>query len=989
MTRLEITLLGPTQFALDGDPIVSFPYDKVRALLARLAAEPDRAQRRESLAGLLWPEQDERAARHSLSQAVWSLRRALADDGDAPVLLVTRDAIGLSPEVDVTVDVAELDALLDAVAAHPHATGLICRQCAGRLVAATRLYRGSFLEDLSLPDSAAFAEWALACREQLRQRVARALSQLASYHQSRAEYDRAADAARQLLRIDPWDEDAHRELMEALASGGQRAAALVQYEQCRRILADELGVEPDDATTRLYQRIRDGPARAPAGRPSADLPIDVTPFVGRDAELRRIAGLIDDPACRLITLVGPGGIGKTRLAIRAATLDGDAFRDGAVFVPLAGVEDSELLATAIADALEIRLGRSPSPAEQVIGHLRERELLLVLDNVEQLLPSVMFLADLAGRAPGVLLLVTSRERLGLRGEWVVEVGGLELPGPELPAARASAVQLFLHSARRVCPDFDPEPDALDDVARVCLLTGGMPLGIELAASWLPALSCAEIAIEIEGSLDFLASTTHDVPDRHRSIRVVFDRSWERLTDEERTIFRRLAVFQGGFTRAAAEFVAGGSLPVLASLVARSLVRRDAGGRYEVHELLRQYAAVRLDEDPVEADAARDRHCAWFCDVLARRQVELSGPGQQRALEEIGADHENVREAWTRAIERRRVADILKAIHGYWLYAEVTSRYLETREILGRVITMLDAEPPGDAAGRRDRELARGAALIRYGSVHVRLGDYAEGERAIDAGIATLRPVSEPFDLGLALNFRAMFAHTRREYRLAREQLLESIEQFTAAGDRWGQGYSLNDLGLATLMLGEPGEARVLQERALATFREIGDRRGAGFALHYLGVVALALGELDEARRYLCEALAIRRDLRHAWGIATTLTALGAVERVAGRDGEASERLGEALRQAVVAQSLPAALGASIELAALWMAGGQRDRAARVLVLARAHPALDAATRDRVDRLVSEVGSPLDTTPVAHDWVTQPVAEQVRVMLGDEAVLALA
>ncbi|HMM41877.1 MAG TPA: tetratricopeptide repeat protein, partial [Thermomicrobiales bacterium] len=585
----------------------------------------------------------------------------------------------------------------------------------------------------------------------------------------------------------------------------------------------------------------------------------------------------------------------------------------------------------------------------------------------------------------------SREQLGLRGEWVVEVGGLELPGPELPAAQSSAVQLFAHSARRISPDFELGPETLEDVVRVCRMTGAMPLGIELAAAWLPTLSCAEIAVEIERSLDFLATGPRDAPERHRSIRVVFDRSWEWLTDDEQRVFSRLAVFHGGASRAAAEAIAGGSLPVLSALVAKSLVRRVASGRFEVHELLRQYAAARLAERPAEAEETRDRHCAWFCDMLAHKRAELSGTGQQRALEEIGSDHENVRAAWAWAVERRRIADILKAVHGYWLYAEVTGRYLETQEILGQVIAMLSSEPEGVVAGRRERELALGAALIRYGSIHERLGDYAAGERAIDAGMAVPRSLDEPFNLGLALNFKAMFARAREEYGQERALLLRSIDHFIAAGDRWGRGYSLNDLGMATLMLGDPGEARRLQRQALEIFDEIGDRRGAAFALHNLGVVALATGDLDEAREHLRESLAIRRDLRHSWGIATTLTALVSVERAAGRAGDARDLLREALVGAVAVQSITAALGAALEMAALWMSGDadERGRAARTLALARSHPALDAAARARAASLLAELGATTPEPLLRPDWVTQPVAEQVRVMLGGEAELALA
>lgn len=997
MARLEMTLLGPVQIVLDGNPVPSLPYDKVRALLACVAAEPDRPHRREALAALLWPEDDERAARHSLSQALWTLRQCLPDAGDTPVLLITRDAIQLNPAHDTWVDVVELVALLDACDDHAHAGGVICRQCAARITRAAGLYRGPFLEQLALPDSVEFDEWALARRELLHQRLTRGLLRVCAYHQTRQDHDRAIAEARRLLGLDPYNEDGHRMLMRSLASSGARAAALAHFEQLCRTLSDDLATEPDVETIQLAEQLRDTSAawavtRDEAARevPRSNLPLDLTPFVGREDELRQLAGLLEDPACRLITLVGPGGAGKTRLAIKAAEAGIGAFRDGVHFVALAGIESPALLPVSIADALGLALPGQSSPAEQTIARLRDREMLIVLDNVEHLLSGATFLAELLDRAPDIQVIATSRERLSLRGEWVVQVEGLALPGPNAPLEESSAVRLFTQAARRARSGFDPGPEDLEAITRICRLTGGLPLAIELAAAWLPVLSCAEIAAEVERSLDFLEATTRDIPERQRSIRGVFDHSWNLLSERERDVFCRLAVFRGGVPRSAAEATAGGSLPVLSALVAKSLMHRVASGRYEIHDLVRQYAEDRLAERSDEAVAARDRHCEWFCDFLARMEPQVSGPRQQHALEQIGAESENVRAAWLWAISRARVADVSKAAHCYWLYCEVTGRYLEMHDLFGQVIAMLRDVRDGSLRNRRERAAALGAVLIRYGSVDVRLGNYERGERSIDEGIAVLRPLGDSSDLGLALNFKATFARAREDYDQERQLLLESIEQFAAQDDRWGIGYSTNDLGMATAMLGDVAGARQAQERALEIFSEIGDRRGAGFALHNLGIVAIDMGDLGEARRRLHEALAIRRALHHYWGAAVTLTALGVVERSTGHVEDARARFHDALRQAILAQSLPAALDALSEMAVSWLDGPERDRAVDVLMLVRDHAAAGVATRRRAGRALAELGEIRRTSRwVSVDWSGLSIEEQIETILGDQPAFARA
>ena len=329
-----------------------------------------------------------------------------------------------------------------------------------------------------------------------------------------------------------------------------------------------------------------------------NLPAQATSFVGRQEELGEIAGLLADPRCRLLVLVGPGGIGKTRLAIEAAAaLLGD-FADGVYFVPLQSVAAPEFIGPAVAQAIGFSFYGSDDPREQLFDYLRDRRMLLVVDNVEHLLPGGELLAELLARAPHVKLLVTSREVLGLREEWVRPVRGLAFPPGEgaAPAGSYSAVQLFAERARQVNASFSLEREA-GCAAEISRLVEGMPLAIELAAAWLRALPCAEVAREIQGSLDFLTTTLRNVPERHRNVRAVFEQTWNRLPAAEQEVFRRLSVFRGGLTREAAGAVAGADLPTLQSLVDRALLSVSPAGRYEIHELLRQFAAERLAAEP--------------------------------------------------------------------------------------------------------------------------------------------------------------------------------------------------------------------------------------------------------------------------------------------------------------------------------------------------------------------------------------------------------
>lgn len=1000
MSSLVLGLLGPVQITrVTGEP-VNFPYSKVVALLAYLAVERERAHQRETLAALLWPEQDERAARHSLSQALWSLRRVVSHSGSedqSPLLLLSRDTVQLGPTSGIQLDVTEFQTHIQSMAEHVslHTSDLLCRGCVHHLEQAATLYRGPFLQTRVQPDCVEYDEWALLIREQLHQSACHALEQLVQHHTRRGDAQAAIAHARKLLEFDPWREDAHRQLMVLLASVGQRSAAIEQYEQCQRVLQVDLGVEPEPATTAEYLRIRAGTLEPPRQTPptTSSLPAQTTPFVGREREALHIAALIDDQQARIVTLMGPGGIGKTRLAIRVAEAHRRSFRDGVYFVSLADVKDVTMLSSVIAGAIGASFQRDGDTVDQLIRYAREREFLLILDNFEHITDDPAgprMVARLVEQAPGLTVIITSRQRLQLHAEWVVDIDGLDLPSQvqadTATVLESSAVQLFLTAARRAGTASIADAD-LPAVARVCQLVGGMPLGIELAAAWTPVLSVADIAAEIESSLDFLAADLHDIPDRHRSVRAVFDRSWEMLGKAEQRVFSRLSIFKGGFRREAAELVAAASLPILAELTGRSLLRRTPDGRYDLHELVRQYAAARLHDDLSEAYATREMHGEYFMRMLSEQETRMKGPRQARAFAEIQHELDNVRAAWRWAVETNTIGAIAAATHPFWLFVEVTGCYAEGRAMFMAAIDGLDTH----GATTDEHIMVRARLTVASSSHLIRTGTDSDAIALIRQAIDDLTRVAAHRDLGLALNLRAPFHHAQQNYLQEQDDLRASIEQFKRVGDRWGLAYSLNDLGMVLNVCGATDAANELHEQSLTIFREIGDQRGIAFALSNLGTIASEAGSLDNARRHHAEALSIRQSIRHHWGIAHDTIALGDIDRQRG-DWEQSRRLLlDALRIGSDIQAVPSVLSALTEIAILLIETGEWDArtTAHALSAVLAHPACNVELRERINIVLPTLGScsvPFtDTRAVA----ITTIDELVRGLLVGERALALA
>jgi predicted ATPase/DNA-binding SARP family transcriptional activator len=891
MARLALSFLGPFEATLEGVPITTFDSNKVRALLAYLAVEADRPHSREFLAGLLWPDYPERSARTNLRNALANLRKAIRDQkAMPPYLTVTRATIQFNQQSDHWTDVAAFAELAD-------------RGSPSDLESALALYRGPFLEALSVDDSAPFEDWCLRVREQLDRQVTSTLEHLAAQYEEQGQVERALGYARRQVELAPWQEEAHRNLMRLLARSGARSAALAQYEACRRALREELDVEPGEETTQLYERIRDGQdltgCRWESGRwesggkpvrsaELSNLPVQLTPFIGREEVLAQIGERLRDPNCRLLTLVGPGGSGKTRLALEAAARQVKHYRHGVWFVPLAPLRAVESIVPTIAQSLGLTFHGETEPRAQLLDYVRGKRLLLVLDNAEHLIQEPLIgiagiATEILRTAPGVKVLVTSRIGLHVGGEHRYPVEGMAYPelapsaalraGPgrspeggtgELDdAAQYSAIKLFLQSACRAQPDFVLTGEVLPDVVRICQLMKGMPLGILLAAAWVALFTPGQIAAEIERSLDFLESDERDVPERQRSLRAAFDHSWNLLSERERELFSALSVFRGGFGWEAAGEIAGASARELLALVDKSLLHRAAEERYEVHELLRQYAGERLSASPDAERSVRDRHAAYYAAALEHWAADLKGPRQQTALVEMEAEIEDARAAWDWAVEQAQVELLDQAMDGLGWFYLWRDRYLEGESAYRTAADELSTAAPGRATTQvaRQRTLAR---LLAWQSIPSALLGYAKMARNLSRRSLELLDACERagHDVRLERAFALWAAGRPGGYwgvdrGKTKELLEESLALYRASGARWETASVLQWLGNVLQGLGSYDQAAQAQREALAIHRQLGDQLGMADSLGGLGWIRFDQGDLTEAERLTRESLALR------------------------------------------------------------------------------------------------------------------------------------
>ncbi len=719
-----------------------------------------------------------------------------------------------------------------------------------------------------------------------------------------------------------------------------------------------------------------------------NLPTQLTPFVGRKRELEEITELLNDADTRLVTLIGPGGIGKTRLAIEAARTRIDHFQDGVYLVALApldatdsvaffGTTMSDFIVSAVAGALGFSFYAGSKPARQLLDFLRDKHLLLVMDNFEHLLAGADVVNAMLQAAPGLNVLVTSRETLGIYGEAVYALNGLPLPGAR---PDSDSLRLFAHSARRARPDFALDEANHEQVARICQLVDGFPLAIELAAAWVRSLSLPEIVNELTRGLDILETRAH-------SIRATFDRSWNLLSEQEQRVFAILSIFQGGCTREAAEAVAGAGTRMLTTLVDKSLLWYGPEGRYTLHELLRQYGAEKLPQG-VDIDTLRERHCAYYAAYAGQWGRALRQGQQAEALRAIEQEIDNIRAAWRWAVQHGK-ADALSDLTEIWFFFDLRCRWYEGHEWFGTALESWAGDRESIAYGRllsgqsefawrlglwdqAAEVIERGLALfdrlgaeaetvllrLNKGNIASMRGDFDTGEQLYRANLEIAERHNNRWMQAVLIGNLSIVAENRGDFELAEQRLRQQIDLTTTINDNAG-------LALANLNLGEIyqrrrqyREATQFCQTSLNLARGIDHQYIMASSMNRLGTIATAQHRPAEARRLIEDALALNRKNGSRYYVIVNLLSLGALYHTTGDTTSARHSFREALLLAREMQAGSLLTQAIFSIAKTLLDDGELTRAIEMFAFLEQHPTTRMEDRDEARQLCEDLQSEL-------------------------------
>jgi predicted ATPase/DNA-binding SARP family transcriptional activator len=891
----RIDLLGGLRVQEGARILTRFPKQKAGALLAYLAYTEGHPRSRDALVEILWPEAAPDAGRNHLRNILHVLRHALEPDGG--LVIADRDTIALDPAA-FTTDVAEWRRALQAArgAASP------ADRIAG-LARAVALYQGPLLPD-------AEEDWMLTEREHLAAEHLAALHQLVLALEQSGDPERALEYARLAVHADPLREEAHFDLMRLCAALGQPSAALRQFGALERLLRAELGEIPSARTRALAEEIRLGSLRsqrlalgsanerqrgrvlarsaggdrlasgaaaprldssrsdttshAPrAKRQALPLPPQFTRFFGREEEVARLAEALSVPETRLVTLTGPGGSGKTRLAIAVAGRLQETFNGAIAFVALADLAHARRIPDAVAGALGLPSLPDSEPLEQVIAALRSQPWLLVLDNFEHLVvEGALMVRTLLEGAPGLTCLVTSRQRLNLAGEQEVTVLPLPTPRASEPPERllqCPSVRLFVDRARAVRPEFRVTAANAAAMAMLCDRLEGLPLALELAAARAQVLTPAQILAHLERRFDFLVGGQRDVPARHRSLQAALAGSYQLLTPELQRFFARLSVFRGGFDLAAAEQVCGepGALEHLTQLRESSLVVAEERGeelRFRLLETLREFGAARLATE--ERSALARRHAAYYRALAEEAEPWFVGREEQQWRRRLEWEHDNLRAALTWSLADGGATEtglrLAASLRAFW-----ENHPVEGQEYLGRALASI-----GDAPAR-----VRARVLHAAGALAVAQGDLSHGNAWLEESLAIMRSLGDRAGVAAVLGDLGLRAYTVEDPASARTYLEECVAIRRDTGDRIGVAWALQLLARVTSHEGQP--SRSLFEESLAISRECGARSVTGWSLHGLGWATPGAAAVP----FFEESLAIFQELADRWGAACALESL--------------------------------------------------------------------------------------------------------------------
>ncbi|MEM7737944.1 MAG: tetratricopeptide repeat protein [Deinococcota bacterium] len=903
------------------------------------------------------------------------------------------------------------------------------------------LYKGELLQGFRLDDAFEYSDWLELERQRLQQNWQQAVLEYVAELEAEGQLDDASHALDVVIDLDPFHEEAVHKQLQTLAKLGQHARAKTLFEAFKTRLWDEFSVEPDPKTVALLAELETSPAPSPVPKPSItetpaatlkpasrhNLPTQLTPFVGRNGEQQRIAEQLADPACRLLTLIAPGGVGKTRLALAVAHALLAHVEDGVYAVTFASVRLAENMIYAITNALELKLSGQKDAKAQLIEHLYDKKILLVLDNLEHLSDGVVLISELLEAAPNLKVLATSRERLHLQAEWLFDLRGLSYPDvpisdnndlnsdaldlDALDIKTYDALTLFSQRAKRVQADFELDALTLVPVIRLCQLVAGMPLALELAASWLRLLSLEEIVSELEQGLDLLESSTRDTPERHQSIRAVFDTSWQLLSMQEQTVLSKLAMFQGGFSREAARTVAGATLPILAGIVHKSFLMLLPSGRYERHPLVFQYSLEKLKASATYRDVQQD-YQNYYIQALQSWGQALREGKQAATLKLLEAELANIRAVFQLASAEHNVANLhhaFKALETYFIQAGKFREGLELFEAARVALTKQD-----DTS-----ELARAKLLNYQAHFYYRLGEYHKALTSAQQGTEVSRCINDKQHLRNGLNMQGITFIQQGDYLEAKHYLQEACDlakadnatrvlaNYTnnlgmavtelgsydeaeclyleaksineAIGNHISKTRNLNNLGDVNLLKQDFKKAQTFFEEGLALAKEMGFQQPLPHLLNGLASSALGLADYPEAVRLAQEALQVARQSGETSIQIEALHNLGKLNLALRKLPEAQPYLQEAVFIAWQSQALKFLLPPLLDMATLYAEQGEHTLSMELLNVVNVHPAANTPTKEDAQlrlKQISEAESPQQVDVELADDVLGKLVQKV-------------
>ena len=951
MSKLIFSLLGHLQIEHSQLGAITLANRKAIGLLAYLLIESDHAHSREFLLGLLWPDLPTPAAQNNLRVTWAHLQKLLGTSAsDAqPHLIGDRLTLRFNPLSDHELDVARFRTLTEACRVHPHLDPHSCAECAARLTQALELVRGDFLEEFSLGDCLQFEEWLLSQRRHFHAQVTSALEQLAAFHERAGQLAEAERAIRRLLEYEPLRESAYRQLMHVLARADRRSAALDVYETCRRVLATELGLAPSVETVTLAEQIRTL-ASFDSHSTKTALPPVLTRFFGRQQESARLVDFLSRRTVRLVTLAGPGGVGKTRLSIEVARRMAGVFAHDICFVELTGVVDERSVDDAVAAALRLPTDTGRSSTGAILDYLRDKTMLLVLDNCEHLVKACARLVQMLCKdAEGLTVLATSRIPLHLDEEHVVRLEPFATPeasGTEqltvADALNFDSVQLFTDRAAQSLLQFTLTEANVMAIVRICQHLDGIPLAIEIAAAQARALPIEAIAERLDHRFAWLNYRAGETTSRQRTLHALIDWSYGLLNTQARSLLLRLSVFAGGWTLEAAEAVSAPDEPctdLLAELVDHSLVVFGADvehRRYSMHETIRQFAQEYLRGSDQELDAL-ERHARYYAELVSRAAERGIGQSLPKHLRTVQVDHDNLQRAfeWLLVHDHEQALTLVSQLGTNLKFWELGGFFQEGRRWLQQALdvtqtsvsiqraqALLAAAELSSAISDFDYGLqcAQQAQSIfqqlgdQHGEIDARLmycelaelaGEHTNLQAQVEEALRVAEQMSYTAGIAKARLVLGLIAFHAGEFQATIQYVLPSIALLRDLGHPFDLAATLNRLAGALAGLHEYAAAQQAHEECRDIYQSLGYRRGVATTIQNLGGEAFDQGDYTRARALLCESLRIRHDLGLPRGYAYSFEFIADVD-------EAEIRYEHAVQLLAAADALRFRIGAPVE-----------------------------------------------------------------------------